>query len=110
DAADSIRLVRLETNDDIALVGAIANRDIGAGALLEEHRLILAIALGAIGLGGIVAVASAATSIRKGILALDRAARELIAGRGQYQPVVRAGRDELTQLSHTFHTMRTADP
>lgn len=108
DAADSIRLVRLETNDDIALVGAIANRDIGAGALLEEHRLILAIALGAIGLGGIVAVASAATSIRKGILALDRAARELIAGRGQYQPVVRAGRDELTQLSNTFNTMHEA--
>src|SRR5690606_3221029 len=50
----------------------------------------------------------AASSIRKGILALDRAARELIAGRGQYQPVVRAGRDELTQLSNTFNTMHEA--
>lgn len=108
DDADSIRLVRLESLDDVALVGAIANRDIGAGTMLEEYRLVLAIALGALGLGGIVAIGVAATSVRKGILALDRAARELIAGRGQYQPVVRAGRDELAQLSNTFNTMHEA--
>lgn len=108
DSTDSIRLLRLEATDDIALVGAIANRDIGAGAQLEEFRLLLAAALGGIALGGIIAIVVAASSIRKGILALDRAARELIAGRGQYQPVVRAGRDELAQLSATFNTMHEA--
>src|SRR5690606_9603696 len=108
DDADSIRMVKLESLDNMALVGAIANRDIGAGALLEEYRLMLAIALGALGLGGVLATAVAASAARMGILALDRAARELIAGRGQYQPVVRAGRDELAQLSNTFNTMHEA--
>src|SRR5690606_3508512 len=109
DSTDSIRLLRLEATDDIALVGAIANRDIGAGAQLEEFRLVPAAAPGGIALGGIIAIVVAASSIRKGILALDRAARELIAGRGQYQPVVRAGRDELAQLSATFNTMHEAE-
>ncbi len=108
DAADSVRLVRLESLDDMALVGAIAARDIGAGALFEEFRLIMALALGSIALGGILAVGFAAGSLRKGIIALDRAARELIAGRGQYEPVIRSGRDELARLSSTFNTMHEA--
>ncbi len=106
--AESVRLVRLEAHEGATLVGAIAARDSGAGALLEEYRLVMALALLAIGLGGILAIAFAASSVRKGILALDRAARELIAGRGQYQPVVRAGRDELARLSKTFNTMHEA--
>jgi diguanylate cyclase (GGDEF)-like protein len=108
DASDSVRLVKLEATDDVVLIGAMASRDVGAGRLLEEYRLAMAIALGAIGLGGILAVAFAASSLRRGILALDRAAREIITGRGQYQPVVRAGRDELAQLSSTFNTMHEA--
>lgn len=108
DAADSVRLVRLESLEDMALVGAIAAADTGAAALLEEYRLIMALALGGIALGGVLSVGAAAGSIRKGILALDRAARELIAGKGEYQPVVRTGRDELARLSSTFNTMHEA--
>lgn len=105
-ASSGFRPVRLDGSGGAELVGMMAAGRGAAADVLAEHRLILVLALIGIGGAGLLAVAVAAGSIRRGILAIDEAARTLIVGRGRYEPVVRAGKDELAQLSHTFNTMQ----